>query len=76
MSPVLSRQATSCRILRPLGLIGGRPKKPFSVSYSFSVSTKSAQNYSVKKRGDVSIRHSAFLQPAIALSGFIYGRSS
>ncbi|CAI8854901.1 Secreted protein [Pseudomonas brassicacearum] len=76
LSPVLHRFATACRIPLPLRLISGGPKKPFSVSYSFSVSTKSAQNNSVKKRGDVSIRHSAFLQPAIALSGFIYGRSS
>ncbi|CAI8774329.1 hypothetical protein EMIT0P395_170038 [Pseudomonas sp. IT-P395] len=68
--------ATTCRILRPFRLFSGGPKKPFSVSYSFSVSTKSAQNNSVKKRGDVSIRHSAFLQPAIALSCVIYGRSS
>src|SRR3546814_6870497 len=75
LSPVLHRLATTCRIPLPLRLISGGPKKPFSVMYSFSVSTKSAQNNSVNKRGDVSIRHSAFLQPAIALSGFIYGRS-
>ncbi|SPO64954.1 protein of unknown function [Pseudomonas sp. JV241A] len=61
--------ATPCRIPAPFRHFSGRPKKRFSVSYSFSVSTKSAQIIRRRKRGDVSIRHSAFLQPAIAPSG-------
>lgn len=41
--PVSTHQAMFRRIPLPFRLIGGRPKDPFSVSYSFSVSTKSAQ---------------------------------